>query len=72
VALNARGGPGIVLASVALDAGIIREGFYTSLVMLALIASVLAGSWLQATLRRGAGDLLDDDERRPQQLPRPA
>jgi hypothetical protein len=61
-----------VLASVALGAGIIREGFYTSLVMLALIASVLAGSWLQATLRRGAGDLLDDDERRPQQLPRPA
>ena len=75
VALNARGGPGIVLASVALDAGIINEGFYTSLVMLALITSVLAGSWLQVALRRGRGQLLDDDqedERRPQQLPRPA
>jgi len=74
VALNARGGPGIVLASVALDAGIINEGFYTSLVMLALITSVLAGSWLQVALRRGRGRLLDDqdDERRLQQLPRPA
>jgi Kef-type K+ transport system membrane component KefB len=72
VALNARGGPGIVLASVALDAGIIHEGFYTSLVMLALITSVLAGSWLQVALRRSAGQLLDDDERRPQQMPRPA
>jgi hypothetical protein len=59
---------------VALDAGIINEGFYTSLVMLALITSVLAGSWLQVALRRGRGRLLDDDqddERRPQ-LPRPA
>jgi Kef-type K+ transport system membrane component KefB len=62
VALNARGGPGIVLASVALDAGIINEGFYTSLVMLALITSVLAGSWLQLALRRGEGHLLDDDD----------
>jgi Kef-type K+ transport system membrane component KefB len=53
VALNARGGPGIVLASVALDAGIIDLSFYTTLVMLALVTSVLAGSWLEATLRRG-------------------
>jgi Kef-type K+ transport system membrane component KefB len=35
VALNARGGPGIVLASVALDARIIDDSFYTMLVMLA-------------------------------------
>ena len=53
VALNARGGPGIVLASVAFDAGIIDPAFYTTLVMLALVTSVLAGSWLEATLRRG-------------------
>jgi Kef-type K+ transport system membrane component KefB len=53
VALNARGGPGIVLASVAFDAGIIDLAFYTTLVMLALVTSVLAGSWLEATLRRG-------------------
>jgi Kef-type K+ transport system membrane component KefB len=53
VALNARGGPGIVLASVAFDAGIIDPAFYTILVMLALVTSVLAGSWLEVTLRRG-------------------
>jgi Kef-type K+ transport system membrane component KefB len=53
VALNARGGPGIVLASVALDAGIIGPSFFTTLVMLALITSVIAGSWLEAALRRG-------------------
>jgi Kef-type K+ transport system membrane component KefB len=65
VALNARGGPGIVLASVAFDAGIIDPGFYTTLVMLALVTSVLAGSWLEATLRRGHA-LLTDTEPHPQ------
>jgi Kef-type K+ transport system membrane component KefB len=63
VALNARGGPGIVLASVALDARIIDDGFYTSLVMLALLTSVLAGSWLQVALKGGAG-LLEEPVRR--------
>jgi Kef-type K+ transport system membrane component KefB len=64
VALNARGGPGIVLASVALDAGIVDQRFYTMLVMLALVTSVIAGSWLEAVLKRGK-DLLGagpDDE----------
>jgi Kef-type K+ transport system membrane component KefB len=59
VALNARGGPGIVLASVALDARIINERFYTMLVVLALVTSVIAGTWLEAVLRRGRS-LLDD------------
>ncbi|HEV2895700.1 MAG TPA: cation:proton antiporter, partial [Actinomycetota bacterium] len=64
VALNARGGPGIVLASVALDAGIVDDTFYTMLVMLALVTSVIAGSWLEAVLKRGQGLLPgepDDD-----------
>jgi Kef-type K+ transport system membrane component KefB len=64
VALNARGGPGIVLASVAFDARIINEGFYTVLIMLALVTSVLAGSWLEAILRRGGGLLTDDEQTR--------
>jgi len=64
VALNARGGPGIVLASVAFDARIIDEGFYTVLIMLALVTSVLAGSWLEAILRRGGGLLTDDAQSR--------
>jgi len=62
VALNARGGPGIVLASVAFDAGIVDEGFYTILIMLALITSVVAGSWLEQVLKRGKG-LLSEPER---------
>jgi Kef-type K+ transport system membrane component KefB len=62
VALNARGGPGIVLASVAFDARIIDERFYTILIMLALITSVIAGSWLGAILKRGDALLTDDDE----------
>jgi Kef-type K+ transport system membrane component KefB len=46
VAMNARGGPGIVLASVAYGAGIINQSFYAVLVLLAIITSLLAGSWL--------------------------
>jgi Kef-type K+ transport system membrane component KefB len=53
LALNARGGPGIVLASVAFDARIINEDFYVSLVMLALVTSLLAGSWLERVVRSG-------------------
>lgn len=51
VAMNARGGPGIVLASLALDAGIINERFYSSLVMLAIVTSFMAGSWLSRLVR---------------------
>lgn len=54
VALNARGGPAIVLASVAYDARIISQRFTIALVMLALITSAVAGSWLDLALRRGA------------------
>ena len=50
---NARGGPGIVLASVAFDAGIINAKFYTALVLVAVITSQIAGAWLEYVLRRG-------------------
>jgi Kef-type K+ transport system membrane component KefB len=50
---NARGGPGIVLASVAFDAEIINARFYTALVLVAVITSQFAGAWLQYVLRRG-------------------
>ncbi len=52
-ALNARGGPGIVLASVALDAGIVNAPFYTTLVLVAVLTSQLAGVWLDYVLRKG-------------------
>jgi Kef-type K+ transport system membrane component KefB len=53
IALNARGGPGIVLASVGLDAGIVSGSFYSSLVMLAVLTSLIAGSWLGSVVRGG-------------------
>ncbi len=61
-ALNARGGPGIVLASVALDAGIINAPFYTTLVLVAVLTSQLAGAWLDHVLRKGM-PLLTEQER---------
>ncbi len=53
VAMNARGGPGIVLASLAYEAKIVNESFYAILVMLSLVTSLLAGSWLDVVVRRG-------------------
>jgi Kef-type K+ transport system membrane component KefB len=53
VTTNARGGPGIVLASVALEAGIISAPFYTTLVVAAILTSQLAGAWLDFVLARG-------------------
>jgi Kef-type K+ transport system membrane component KefB len=53
VTTNARGGPGIVLASVAFDAGIISPKFYTTLVLAAVLTSQMAGAWLDYVLRRG-------------------
>jgi len=53
IATNARGGPGIVLASVTYAAGIISVEFYASLVMLAVVTSMLAGAWLGRTVRLG-------------------
>jgi K+:H+ antiporter len=45
VATNARGDPGIVLASVAFDAGIINGVFFTTLVLVAILTSQAAGAW---------------------------
>lgn len=53
VTTNARGGPGIVLASVAYDAGIINAAFYTTLVLTAIITSQIAGMWLRYVLHKG-------------------
>src|ERR671934_2071398 len=52
IATNARGGPGIVLASVAFDAGIINAAFYTTLVLVAVLTSQAAGAWLEFVLRK--------------------
>lgn len=51
--LNARGGPGIVLAGIAFEAQIIHAAFYTTLVLTAIVTSQAAGAWLMYVLRRG-------------------
>jgi hypothetical protein len=42
-----------VLASVAFDAGIIDGGSFAVLVMLAIVTSLVAGSWLGRVVRSG-------------------
>ena len=66
---NARGGPGIVLASVAFDAGIINATFYTTLVLAAVITSQFAGAWLEYVLRRGWPLLSTDKVETPVTVP---
>jgi Kef-type K+ transport system membrane component KefB len=61
MAANARGGPGIVLASVAYQAGIVSPAFYTTLVLVAVLTSQAAGAWLEFVLRQGWA-LLSGDE----------
>ena len=62
ITTNARGGPGIVLASVAYDAGIISSQFYTTLVIAAVLTSQIAGAWLDYVLRKGLPLLEGEDE----------
>lgn len=53
ITTNARGGPGIVLASIAYDAGIINAAFYTALVITAVVTSQVCGAWLRYILGKG-------------------
>jgi Kef-type K+ transport system membrane component KefB len=53
LATNARGGPGIVLATVAYEAGIINTEAFTTLVLVAVFTSQAAGAWLEYVLRKG-------------------
>jgi Kef-type K+ transport system membrane component KefB len=69
VASNARGGPGIVLASVAHAAGIINGGFFTALVLTAVVTSQAAGWWLGHVLRRGWPLLTADAASSPPSTP---
>jgi len=45
MAMNTRGGPGIVLASVAYGLGIIGEVMFTTLVLAAMVTSAVSGAW---------------------------
>lgn len=52
-AMNTRGGPGIVLATVAFDLGIINETFFVALVLIAVLTSLAAGYWFRYVLSKG-------------------
>lgn len=53
VAMNARGGPGIVLATIAFDLGIINQTLFVTLVLIALVTSLLAGYWFRYVMSKG-------------------
>ena len=53
IAHNARGGPGIVMASVAFSEGIINLSMFTALVLTSVVTSQAAGFWLDRVLRNG-------------------
>ena len=59
VAMNARGGPGIVVATIAFEAGIIAPRFFTALVITAIVTSQFTGWWLGRALRQ-RGELLGE------------
>jgi K+:H+ antiporter len=52
MAMHTRGGPGIVLASVAYAAGIIDERMFTALVLASILTSLACGLWLRWRLVR--------------------
>ncbi|MEB3103495.1 cation:proton antiporter [Ferviditalea candida] len=69
-AMNARGGPGIVLSTVAFSLGIINQEFFAILVMLALVTSWMAGSWIRYVLKSGKRLMPGDENliiRKPQE-----
>ena len=70
VAMNARGGPGIVLASVTFDAGIIDEKFFVTLILLAVVTSLASGSWLERVIKSGR-PLLGVEASKPRFEPAP-
>lgn len=53
IAMNARGGPGIVLASVTYELGIINYEFFCALIFLVMISSAVAGYWIEYSHKAG-------------------
>lgn len=53
IAMNTRGGPGIVLATVAYETGIINETFFVTLVLIAITTSLMAGTWFRFVVGKG-------------------
>lgn len=55
VTMNARGGPGIVLATVAYSYGIINIEFFTVLILTTMLSSLIAGYWLRYQQKADSG-----------------
>ena len=53
LAMSARGGPGIVLATVGYEYGIINVEFFTTLVLTSILSSLIAGTWLRFQTKKG-------------------
>jgi Kef-type K+ transport system membrane component KefB len=69
VAMNARGGPGIVLATIAFDLGIINQTLFVTLVLIALVTSLMAGYWFRFVLSKGWPLLKDERLEQPGLIP---
>ena len=52
ITMNARGGPGIVLATVAYSYNIISLEFFTVLILTTMVSSMTAGYWLRLQQKR--------------------
>jgi Kef-type K+ transport system membrane component KefB len=52
VAMTTRGGPGIVLASLAYSIGIINQRFFVTLILTALVTSLVCGVWFRFVIDR--------------------
>jgi hypothetical protein len=50
--MTTRGGPGIVLASLAYSIGIINQIFFVTLILTALVTSLLCGMWFRFVIDR--------------------
>jgi hypothetical protein len=50
--MNARGAMGLVVATVGLSLGILTQGMYSMLVMIAVVTSLMAPVLLRLTMRR--------------------
>ena len=53
MAMNARGGPGIIIASMAYEFSIINEAFFLILILVAIVTSMVSGSWFKFVINRG-------------------
>ncbi len=59
ITMNARGGPGIVLATVAYSYEIINIEFFTVLILTTMLSSLIAGYWLRLQQKKDPEVFLD-------------